>query len=138
MRKITKIVLHCTATSQNASKEAIQRYWRDTLRWKSPGYHFLIDVNGTIHKLADLDQIANGVAGHNANSVHISYIGGIDKSGKPLDNRSKAQIGAQISILKELKAKYPNAEILGHRDFPNVLKACPSFDVKEWLKGIEL
>lgn len=42
----------------------------------------------------------------------------------------------QISMLKlllNLKARYPEAVILGHNNFPNVHKACPSFNVAEWL-----
>ena len=31
----------------------------------------------------------------------------------------------------------PDAEILGHRDLPNVHKDCPSFDVKRWLKLVD-
>ena len=31
-------------------------------------------------------------------------------------------------VLHEWRAKYPTAKILGHRDFPKVAKACPSFD----------
>ena len=31
---------------------------------------------------------------------------------------------------------YPEAEILGHRDFPGVAKACPCFDAKKEYKNI--
>jgi hypothetical protein len=40
------------------------------------------------------------------------------------------------TIVKDLQSKYPNAKVLGHRDFPKVSKACPSFDVAAWLKTI--
>lgn len=30
------------------------------------------------------------------------------------------------------------AEVLGHRDFPGVKKECPSFDVRTWLKTVDL
>lgn len=137
MRVINNIVLHCTATATNATVEAIQKYWRVNLKWKSPGYHYLIEFNGTVHNLLPEDQVSNGVAGHNHDSIHISYIGGVEK-GKAKDTRSAAQIAAQINLLKTLKAKYPNARILGHRDFPGVAKDCPSFNVAEWLKTIKL
>lgn len=138
MRKITHIVLHCTATMQDSSVAAIQRYWRENLGWKNPGYHYLIEANGVAHNLQDTEKIANGVAGHNANSIHISYIGGIDKKGNPKDNRTPQQVLATLNILIKLKEKYPDAIICGHRDFEGVTKACPSFDVKEWLKHVKL
>lgn len=80
----------------------------------------------------------NGVKGHNHDSVHISYIGGIDKAGKPKDTRTPEQIASMIALIKMLKEIYPDADVLGHRDFPGVKKACPSFDVKSWIKTINL
>jgi len=104
------------------------------MKWKSPGYHYLIEKNGTIHNLQPIELPSNGVAGYNQNSIHISYIGGVDKNGKAIDNRTIFQKEAQLTLIKELKIKFPDAEILGHRDFPNVKKECPSFDARNWIK----
>ena len=49
MRNINFIVIHCTATQPNVKKESILNYWKNTLKWKSVGYHRLIDANGIIH-----------------------------------------------------------------------------------------
>lgn len=136
MRTIKYIVLHCTATPQNTTIESIKNYWKNVLKWKNPGYHYMIKANGEVVNTLPIDQIANGVAGYNTPSIHISYIGGVDAKGQPLDNRTQAQKESQIQLLKALKQKFPNAIIKGHRDFPGVKKACPSFDVKTWLKAI--
>lgn len=141
MRSITHIILHCTATSPMTTVESIQKYWRTPKPkgqgWKSPGYHHIIKADGTIVDLLPIDQVSNGVAGHNAHSINISYIGGVDSKGKAIDNRTDAQKAAQITLLKKYHAMFPNAIICGHRDFPGVKKACPSFDVKTWLKTIQ-
>lgn len=131
MRKIEYIVIHCTATSQAASVHAIKNYWEKVLGWKTPGYHYLIDKEGNFTKLLGIDKISNGVKNHNKNSIHISYIGGIDKEGKSVDNRTIQQKETILYLLRELKRKFPNAIIQGHRDFPNVKKDCPSFDAKK-------
>jgi N-acetylmuramoyl-L-alanine amidase len=89
-------------------------------------------------QLLAIDQVANGVKGFNSNAIHISYIGGVDKNGKALDNRTEAQINTQIQLLNRFKKEFPNAEIKGHRDFPRVAKDCPSFDVVTWLKMVGL
>ena len=34
------------------------------------------------------------------------------------------------SLLKELRAEYPNARIVGHNELPGVRKACPCFSCK--------
>jgi N-acetylmuramoyl-L-alanine amidase len=57
MRKIDYIVIHCTATQPNTKKEAILSYWKNTLKWKSVGYHRLIDANGVIHELANTNKL---------------------------------------------------------------------------------
>lgn len=138
MRSIKHIVLHCTATDPAAKVNAIQRYWKDNLGWENPGYHFIIEKSGTITQLHPIDKPSNGVRGHNSNAIHISYIGGIDKNGKALDTRSRAQYNSMAGLVKAFHAIYPNAKIVGHRDFPNVKKSCPSFEVQTFLKEIKL
>ncbi|ASZ14501.1 N-acetylmuramoyl-L-alanine amidase [Chitinophaga pendula] len=140
MRRIDYIVIHCTATQPTATIEAIQRYWRTPKPfgqgWKSPGYHYIIKASGEIVQLSSECDVTNGVAGHNANSIHVSYIGGVDKTGKiPEDTRTPEQLEAMKTIITDLHSKYPKAKILGHRDF-KVPKACPSFEVSQWLKQI--
>ena len=137
MRKINYIVLHCTAGPQTQTVETIQNYWKKNLHWRAPGYHHLIRTDGTIANLQPIEYYTNGVEGYNYNSIHISYIGGVDKDNTPLDNRTEEQKQAQIELLKKYHAMFPDAVILGHRDFPNVKKDCPSFDVKQWLNEIE-
>lgn len=134
-RNIHYIVVHCTATPPDTTIESIKNYWKENLKWKNPGYHYIIKRNGEIVTLLLEDQVANGVKGYNKNSIHLSFIGGVDKNNQPVDNRTDAQIHAMFNKLIALSEKYPNAMILGHRDFPGVTKMCPSFDVKQWLNN---
>ncbi len=138
MRSIRYIVLHCTATDSDAKVKAILRYWKRQLGWKNAGYHFIIDVAGHVTQLQPLSKPSNGVRGYNAHSIHISYMEGIDQNGKPQDTRTKVQHIAMAALVKALKGAYPDAAILGHRDFPKVNKACPCFEVKQFLKEIAL
>jgi N-acetylmuramoyl-L-alanine amidase len=136
-RNIKYIVLHCTASNPNAKISDIQNYWRTQLGWKNPGYHYIIERDGNIIQLLDEKLISNGVLGFNKECINISYIGGIDKDGKPIDNRTDAQKHAMFDKVVELTEQYPQAEVKGHRDFLNQNRACPCFDVKEWLKNYE-
>jgi N-acetylmuramoyl-L-alanine amidase len=150
MREIKHIVIHCTATPQSATVAAIQRYWREVLKWKSPGYHQCVTPDGSVALLAKDELICNGVAGFNRNALHVSYIGGVDWNGKAFDNRTDAQKAALFSVVQAWAAKYPDAKIMGHRDFSRDLnrdgiiqpsewaKACPSFDVKSWCEEVGL
>jgi N-acetylmuramoyl-L-alanine amidase len=136
MRTITHIVVHCSATGQDAKVEAIQRYWKQNLGWKSPGYHYIIEADGKETQLLTIAQPSNGVKGWNKSIINICYIGGVDKLGKPIDNRTDAQKRQLMTRLKALKTMFPNAIIQGHKDFPNVAKACPCFNAKAEYKNI--
>ena len=131
MREIKFLAVHCTATPQTATVSSIQSYWRNVLKWKMPGYHFIIKPNGEVVQLLEIDKVSNGVKGFNSVSINISYIGGVDSQNKPIDNRTEAQKKALLDLLKKLKKQFPKAIIQGHRDFPGVKKACPSFDAKK-------
>lgn len=138
LRNIKYIVVHCTATPPTTTVESIKRYWKEHRGWgDTPGYHYLIQRQGTLIQLLDESKNSNGVYLHNSNCINIAYIGGVDKEGKPVDNRSDAQKHSMFDLIVSLTEKYPQAEVLGHRDFPDVHKACPCFDVKKWLKEYE-
>lgn len=137
MRTIKYIAIHCTATPQSATIDSIRNYWKNVLKWKQPGYHYIVKTDGSVVNLLDIDKISNGVKGYNHETINISYIGGIDEaSGNPKDTRTDAQKVAIKNLLIQLRAKFPNAIIQGHRDFPNVKKACPSFDAKKEYSGV--
>ena len=145
-RPINRIVIHSTATTQQATVGQIKAYWKNNLGWKNCGYHYIIGVNGERHILAHLSQVTNGVRGHNWDSAHISYIGG--KNG--VDNRTKAQKKEMEKLIKELRSDVILGKIpvVGHRDLspdlngdgiisPNeYVKLCPSFDVDSWCKSV--
>lgn len=136
MRDIKYIVIHCTATPQTTTVKSILNYWKTGLKWKNPGYHLIVKPNGDYERLASDETVCNGVSGHNTNSIHISYIGGVDSKGKGLDNRTVEQKCVLLTLIKTMKAKYPNAIVQGHRDFKGVNKECPSFNAKEEYKNI--
>jgi len=132
MRPINHIVLHTTASNITATADSINRYHKKVLKWRSPGYHFIIERDGKVVDNWPIEKTTNGVKGHNHDSIHISYIGGIDAKGKPTDNRTKEQKQAMAELVTKLTNKFPNAKVLGHRDFPNVNKACPCFGAGAW------
>lgn len=130
MRKINKLIVHCSATPEgrHTTVEEIDA-WHKQRGFNSIGYHYVIYLDGSIHKGRDEKEIGAHCAGQNTNSIGVCYIGGVAKDGKtPKDTRTDAQKRSLIELLKELKGKYPNATIHGHREF--AAKACPSFDAK--------
>lgn len=134
IRNIKYLVIHCTATRPDATIESIKRFWKEVRKWgDTPGYHYIIKADGEVVQLLAEDKNSCGVYHHNSECISIAYIGGIDKSGKPKDTITRAQEHAMFDLVVSLTEKYKGVETRGHRDFPDVAKACPSFDVKTWL-----
>jgi N-acetylmuramoyl-L-alanine amidase len=128
MRKINEIIIHCAATREGRdfTVEDITR-WHKARGFATIGYHYVIYRDGSIHEGRPLEQIGAHCVGHNKHSIGICYIGGCASDGKtPKDTRTSEQKEALLSLLRRLKARFPNATIHGHRDF--AAKACPSFD----------
>ena len=128
MRKITDIIVHCSATPEGKpfTVTDIDR-WHRQRGFAQIGYHYVIYLDGTVHKGRPITQVGAHCQGHNAHSIGICYIGGLAADNKtPKDTRTEAQKQAMLNLLKELRAKFPTATIRGHRDFAT--KACPSFD----------
>lgn len=127
MRDIKEIIVHCSATPEdrNYTVEEIDR-WHKNRGWSGIGYHYVIYLDGSIHKGRDIEKVGAHCTNHNKNSIGVCYIGGCDKDMNPKDTRTQEQKDALIEILTRLKKRYPDAKIYGHRDFAN--KACPSFD----------
>lgn len=163
--KIKYIAIHCSAGFSLIPD--IENFWYKTLKWNNPGYHIIIYPNGETWYVTknkkyskDIEDfypeiITNGVLGYNSESLHICYIGGVEKVNNKWiakDTRTDAQGGAIIDniviCLKWLKSNENDLKkvmILGHRDFSkdtnknNVIesweriKECPSFDaIKEY------
>ena len=145
-RPIDAIVLHCTAGSQTQNARQVVDYHTRSkaaggLGWSVPGYHYIIEPDGNVVNVLSEAVPSNGVKGHNDHIINISYIGGIDSKGRGIDNRTPAQKAALIRLLKELRPRYPNARIMGHRDIASTdsnhngiidpwerVKECPCFD----------
>ena len=144
MRRITLIVVHCTATRSDAKVTDILEGFKRK-GWKRPGYHYIVAADGNVTQAVDDALTANGVKNHNAHSVHVAYVGGIDTTGRGSDTRTEAQRVVMRALIERLKARYAGAIVVGHRDLsPDLnhdgrvtrtewVKQCPCYDaVKEY------
>ena len=139
MRKITLIIIHCSATPEgrNLDFETCRHDHIHHRGFKDIGYHFYITRDGGIHRGRSLERIGAHCKNHNRHSVGICYKGGLSAGGIPADTRTLEQKAALLALLRELRAVLPEAIIVGHRDL-NPLKGCPCFDaVKEYGGGVK-
>lgn len=163
VRVIHAIVIHCSASANGVSLARVgtpgmagktsaqvidgwhaargfcrRREWarRFQPQFNSLGYHFVIDIDGTIESGRHVDEQGAHVYGHNRNTIGICVIG--------TDSFTREQWQALRMKVRDLLAHYPHARVCGHRDLsPDAdgdgaverhewLKICPGFDVPDW------
>lgn len=136
MRKLNRIILHCTATPEgrHVSVDTIRKWHVNDRGWRDIGYHYVIYLDGSVHKGRPIEQSGAHTSGHNADSIGIVYVGGCDSKMKAKDTLNEAQEVAMVNLIQALRAEYGELTLHGHNEY--AAKACPSFNVREkfhWL-----
>ncbi|MEZ3140819.1 N-acetylmuramoyl-L-alanine amidase [Citrobacter braakii] len=159
---IKLIVIHCAATKDGQRlatprQNAAQRIddWHKNRNFnrlavnvakfnpqlKHIGYHYVIDTDGTVETGRRVGETGAHAAGYNTGSVGVCMVG--------TDRFTPAQWDALRVVINNLRVKFPNARITGHRDLspdlngdgiitPNEwTKTCPGFTVSQWLANGE-
>jgi len=108
------------------------RKWHKEKGWSDVGYHYVIRRSGLVELGRDISYQGAHVQGHNHEALGVCLVGGVSKSNQADANFTAAQYASLESVLHALLSQFPSVAVRGHRDFPNVNKACPSFDVKSW------
>lgn len=143
-REVNLIVVHCSATrvDRDITARDIDSFHR-VRGFSSWGYHYYVCKDGSIEKMRDESEPGAHAYGHNRDSIGLCYEGGLDVNGRPADTRTAAQKRTLVALLRSLRADYPGARIVGHRDLsPDVngngrvdkwerTKECPCFDAAE-------
>lgn len=131
MRKINKIILHCSATEEGKDFRAVDvKKWHLQRGFSDIGYHYIIDINGMIESGRDLSVIGAHCKGYNSDSIGICYIGGLDRLKKPKDTRTEYQKLSLRNLIKELRVTFGNIPVYGHNYFDKG-KACPCISKEE-------
>ena len=130
MRNIKQIIVHCSATKEGQDFKA-----KDIKRWhlergfSDIGYHYVVDLDGTIEEGRSLELIGAHTKGQNRDSIGICYIGGIDVSGEPKDTRTTQQKAALWLLIKKLRERFGNIPVYPHYKYS--AKTCPCFPADE-------
>ena len=150
MKRLRYLIIHCTATPEGMSVDAdMIRRWHlspppSGRGWRRVGYSDMILLDGRVVNLVEYDdndyvepwEITNGAAGVNDASRHVVYAGGCQSDMRPKDTRTAAQRATMIRYVFDCVRKHPDILVAGHNQF--AAKACPSFNVPEWLRSIHI
>ena len=120
-RKITDIIIHCSATKEGKDYSVFDiDKWHKARKFKCIGYHFVIYRNGQIVCGRPISEIGAHTTGHNTDSIGICYIGGLDAVGNP-PTRECTHQPCKISC-KEIQCKKNNRPLqLGRKGLSIIL-----------------
>ena len=145
IRKITDIVIHCSATEEDEEIDAADiEVWHNERGFSGIGYHFVVKLDGTIEEGRPLELAGAHVKGHNKKSIGICYVGGLEaNTRKPKDTRTEQQKEALLWLICAIRDNLPGGgsmTVKGHRDYSpdkngngvvdpyERIKECPCFD----------
>lgn len=142
MRKINKIIIHCSYTPPDMDIGAAEiRDWHVNERnWSDIGYHQVCRRNGLWEAGRPQERVGAHVRGHNVDSIGLCLVGGKKAGGKGGGrmecNFTPQQWSALEWMTRKLLIQYDISytAVYGHNDFAS--KTCPTFDVKAWAKGL--
>lgn len=130
------LTIHCAATPEGRAVSAAQISQWDQARFGQTSYHWVVELNGNAVRTLPDDALGAHTGGHNTGNIGVCYVGGVSADNKtPKDTRTTKQKEALLALVRSYKARFPGVVVRGHRDWPGVKKACPSFDVDAWLGG---
>lgn len=143
--RVVDIVIHYSATAieNDTTIQDIDRMHRKR-GFRETGYHFFLRKSGLVETGRDLSQpgrfeVGAHSLGENDASVGICFEGGVTRAAPNVgfDSRTPAQTAAMIKLIYDLKERFPNARVTGHRDMPGAATQCPGFDAGAWWASVE-
>jgi len=131
MREINEVIIHCTASKPSSAVTTLDvKAWHVKRGFSDIGYHYIIDLDGRLYHCRPEIEMGAHCKGHNANSIGVAYIGGLDDySGKPSDTRTKQQRMKFSSLLLDICSRHNIYAIHGHNIYADV--ACPCFNASK-------
>jgi len=144
MAKKDMLIIHCSATheGQDVTVEQIRNWHINERHWTDIGYNYVIYRDGSLHEGRPLANGGAHTANYNARSIGVCYIGGCEaNSTKAKDTRTYQQNNTLYQFVRSQLIHYRDVEntqmtVHGHYEF--AAKACPSFNVEEWLRDTGL
>ena len=132
---VRRFVIHCSATppSMDIGYDEI-RAWHHQRKFSDVGYHAIIRRSGENEWGRSIHFQGAHAAGYNSDSIAICLVGGYDGSNAPAPIYTPMQWAALDRVLHALQQLWPDADVVGHNDLDG-RKACPSFDVNQWVKA---
>lgn len=104
------IALHHAAAVTCTAAQVDQ--WHKDNDWSGIGYHYFVRKDGTIYRGRPENKMGAHVSGMNNCSLGICAEGNYDIE----TTMPTAQYNAIVELIADIKTRYPNAKVVGHRE----------------------
>lgn len=112
------IVIHHTASTAKETVEQIHNFHINNNGWAGIGYHFYIRKDGTIYRGRPEKYVGAHCENYNSVSLGICCEGNFE-----IEQPTEKQLQSLSELIHNLKQKYGNVQVIGHRDLNAT--ACP-------------
>lgn len=136
MRKITHIIIHCSATREDRAYTADDLQTDHLSRgFHGIGYHYYIRRDGSVTNTRPIELVGAHVKGYNKHSIGICYEGGLDSEGRPADTRTPEQRSTLRLLVAQLIRRFHHeVRVCDHRDLSPDLNGDGAIEPGEWVK----
>lgn len=111
MRKLTKIIIHHSASPLTTKAADIEK-WHRSRGFDGIGYHYVIESDGKIVDARPLEKIGAHCKGHNRDSIGICLVGDNTKE----QRWTLKQWESLTQLVLDIRRDHGDLTIYGHRD----------------------
>ena len=129
MRKINKIFVHHSASSQKSTTRDMIHQWHLDRGWTGVGYHYVIEADGSMMMGRPLAKIGAHVKSHNRNSIGICVVGNYETDLAMTSAQEQSLVLILLGLLSQFDLDVN--EVYGHRELGETL--CPGEHLFSWL-----
>jgi hypothetical protein len=98
MLPIQFLTFHCSATPEGRDvSPAIIEAW-DIAKFRQKSYHWIIPLDGSMHRSLRDDELGAHVGGHNSHNIGVCYVGGCDKQMKGAKDTLNGRLHGKRSL----------------------------------------
>tara|TARA_R110002110_G_scaffold101193_3_gene257263 strand:+ start:180 stop:614 length:435 start_codon:yes stop_codon:yes gene_type:complete len=130
MRKINKIFVHHSASSQKSTTRDMIHQWHLDRGWTGVGYHYVIEADGSMMMGRPFDTVGAHVKNHNRHSIGICVVGNYETEDLAMTPGQEQSLTVLLRGLLD-EFNLDAGEIYGHMELGQT--ACPGQHLFKWV-----
>ena len=125
-----ELIMHHLGSDALTTAEQVHEFHRDWNGWMGIAYHYYVRKDGKIYRGRNEDWTGGHTINHNSKSIGICFEGNFET-----EIMSDAQLRSGQELTADIKRRYQNIKIGGHREFNAT--ACPgkNFPLNEMMNA---